>query len=88
MWVGMIGQVDTIPSTAAFLAFLSPCVVDEDSPHRKGRCGDKVGVAMPFRIDLIPHEPKERFMHEGGWLQRLPGPLVLQVSGGNTASSS
>jgi hypothetical protein len=67
---GHIGERNVTAAAASFLPPLGTSVVDEDSPHRFGRGGEKVASVREF---LIAHQPQIGFVDQGRRIERVMG---------------
>ena len=78
-------EVDAVQRAAALDPPAPAGRIDEDPPHRFGRGGEKMPAAVPHlhlgRVD----EAQVRLVHEGRRLERLVGPLLADLAGGERA---
>ena len=58
-------------------------MINENTPHLTGGHRKKMCAVLPGDIHL--HQLHERFMNDGGGLQRVARPLALHVAAGTVA---
>ena len=54
-------------------------VVDEDVAHHLRGHGEEVRAALPVHV-LLPDQPQEGLVHQGGRLERMAAPLAIDVA--------
>ena len=64
---------------------LLPCSFDQDPPHRFGRRRKEMPLIVPLLRHGLIDQSQVRFVHERRRLQRLPGFLVRQLGGSQSA---
>ena len=67
------------PVAAMFIASLSPCILDQNSPHRLRRGAEKVATAVPVLSPFGIHESNIRLVNQRGGLKSLARLLVGQL---------
>ena len=71
----------SLPIAPTFQRLLPPSAFHQDSPHRLG-CGRiKVPKMVPSELGVLVYQPHVSFVHQGGWLQRIPGCFAAQLAG-------
>ena len=69
-------------------ALLVTGLIDQDAAHRLGRGREEMPAAIPLLVLFTPRHPEIRLVHQGRGLERLAGPLLRQLLGGQLRSSS
>ena len=79
---GRLAVERDVPVLAAALAGRPLArVVDEDVAHHLRGDGEEVGAVLPVHV-LLPDEPQEGLVHQGGGLERMSAPLAVDVAVG------
>ena len=76
-------QTDCVRA-AAFVRRACDRVIDQDPAHHPRGDAEKVGAVLPVRRRLAD-EAKINFVHQRRRLERMIGPLVAEISGGEPA---
>ena len=63
-------EIDPIPPAAPLQPAAVAGVVDQHAPHRLGRGGEEVRLAVEV---LVPDQPQVSLMNQGGGVEGVPG---------------
>ena len=77
-------QIDSLKLATVTNGMSPPRPLDQNSAHRFGCSGKKVGSIFETPI-LVPDEAQPRLVHQSGGLQCLAGRFTGQFAGGQAA---